>query len=208
MTKVIGVLALILGLAAGLKLLAVAAGLVSLAMAANPIVLVIAALAALVVGVAYAYEHSETFRKKVQELWDGMKEFGSWIATTFTNIWSRVSGAIDDVSTFIGNFGTIMRTGMSKLATEASDWGKSIVQGLINGLKALWNDLIDEVNSIAQIIPDRWKTHSPAKMGPLSQTSPEQMGYNISQGFATGIQSGGGGVAGSASGVEIGRAHV
>lgn len=195
---------MILGLAAGLKLLAVAAGLVSLAMAANPIVLVIAALAALVVGVAYAYEHSETFRKKVSEVWAAMKEFANWVSTTFTNIWTRVSDAFEDVGTFIGNFGTILRTGMNKLAAEAQDWGKSIIQGLIHGLGSLWNDLVDQVNDIAQIIPDRWKTSSPAKAGPLSQTWPELMGQNISQGFAAGIQSGGSSVSGSADSVAGG----
>lgn len=195
---------LILGLAAGLKILAVAMGLVSLAMAANPIVLVIAALAALVVGVAYAYEHSETFRKKVSEVWSAMKEFANWVSTTFTNIWNRVSDAFEDVGTFIGNFGTILRTGMNKLAAEAQDWGKSIIQGLIHGLGSLWNDLVDQVNDIAQIIPDRWKTSSPAKAGPLSQTWPELMGQNISQGFASGIQSGSSSVSGSADSVAGG----
>lgn len=52
------------------------------AMAAFPAILIIAAIAALVVGVIYAYNHWGWFHDAVNKAWDALKSFGNWIQNT------------------------------------------------------------------------------------------------------------------------------
>jgi hypothetical protein len=69
--------------------LAMTAGqwLLNAALTANPIGIVIVVLAALVTGIIYAYQHSATFRKIVNDLWETLKEFGKFL-------WDNLLGAI------------------------------------------------------------------------------------------------------------------
>jgi hypothetical protein len=60
-------------------ILAAAWAAVSLAMKASPIGLVIAALAALVAGLKYAWENSETFRNIVTGVWESVQKGASWM---------------------------------------------------------------------------------------------------------------------------------
>jgi hypothetical protein len=59
-------------------------GALNAVLALNPIVLVVAALAALVVGLVYAYKHSETFRDIVDGAFTKVKAAGAALATFFT----------------------------------------------------------------------------------------------------------------------------
>lgn len=57
--------------------------LLNAALNANPIGLVIIAVAALTAGIIYAYNHSETFRNIVNNLWEKLKEVGKWLSDVF-----------------------------------------------------------------------------------------------------------------------------
>jgi flagellar biosynthesis chaperone FliJ len=64
-------------------------------LAANPIVLVIAAIAALVAGLAWAYENIEPFRNAVNQLADGLVKLGEWILGGLKTAWDTLVGAFN-----------------------------------------------------------------------------------------------------------------
>lgn len=73
--------------------------LLNVAMDANPIGLVVLALAALVVGLIYAWKHSETFRNIVIGAWNGIKAavsaVGAWFVGT---LWPWLKGVWDKIA--------------------------------------------------------------------------------------------------------------
>lgn len=66
---------------------------------------IIVGLAALVAGVMYAYNHWAWFHDSVQAVWETMKSFGSWVATTASNIWEKLTHAWGNVEHAMGNVG-------------------------------------------------------------------------------------------------------
>ncbi|MFM9261875.1 phage tail tape measure protein [Rhodococcus sp. 5A-K4] len=66
---------------------------------------IIVGLAALVAGVMYAYNHWAWFHDSVQAVWETMKSFGSWVATTASNIWEKLTHAFGNVEHAMGNVG-------------------------------------------------------------------------------------------------------
>lgn len=63
-------------------------------LSANPIGLVVVAIGALVAGIIYAYNNSETFRNGVNRLWEGIKSGASWVGSAMQPVvdifWSVV----------------------------------------------------------------------------------------------------------------------
>jgi phage-related minor tail protein len=66
--------------------------LLNAALTANPIGIVITVLAALVAGIIVAYNHSETFRNFVNQLWAALQQLFGWLTA---NIPGFVSGFVD-----------------------------------------------------------------------------------------------------------------
>jgi phage-related protein len=112
----LGVMAVILGVAAG------AFFVLNAVMDANPIVLVVAAVAALVIGMKYAYDNSAKFRKIVDATgkalvaaWGNVKSFltpiFAWLGKAFVQVGHAVVFLLAPVIALVGfivkNFGTI-----------------------------------------------------------------------------------------------------
>ena len=100
------------------KAMAAAQWLVNAAMSANPIMLLVLAIAALVAGFIYAYNHSETFRRIVDQVWGAIKaaiggvidwliavvpQAFAWVKNAFLNYtplglvishWDQIKGAV------------------------------------------------------------------------------------------------------------------
>jgi cell wall-associated NlpC family hydrolase len=60
---------------------------------ANPIGLIIAAIAALVIGLIYAYQHSKAFRDVVHDMWDVLRAAAAWIASAWMATWHALDAA-------------------------------------------------------------------------------------------------------------------
>lgn len=72
--------------------------LLNAALTANPIGIVIVAIAALVAGIIYAYNHSETFRKIVQAAWKGVQVAIKFVVDWFVNTaWPWLKKAWDGI---------------------------------------------------------------------------------------------------------------
>jgi hypothetical protein len=76
--------------------------LLNVALDANPISLIIIAIAALVAGIIYAYNNSETFRNIVNALWAGLKVFASWIWASLKPILDWLGGALHAIANAAG----------------------------------------------------------------------------------------------------------
>lgn len=63
----------------------------NVAMDANPIGVVIVLLAALALGLKYAYDHSTWFKEKIDGLWGVLQAFGGWLGDTFGPILSGIA---------------------------------------------------------------------------------------------------------------------
>lgn len=61
---------------------------------ANPIGLIVLAIAGLVAAIVYAYNHFTWFKNGVNTVWEWLKSFGRWFASTFGPIWHTVTHAI------------------------------------------------------------------------------------------------------------------
>jgi hypothetical protein len=73
--------------------------LLDLAMDANPIGLITIAVAALVVGVIWAYKNVGWFRDAVNGAWSDLQRFGGWLQTTLTPILNNIGGFFDRLGT-------------------------------------------------------------------------------------------------------------
>ncbi len=79
---------------------AAAQWLVNAAMSANPIGLVVVALAALVAGLALAWNHSETFRAVVTAAWDGIRTAAGVAWDYLSGVFAAIPGVLASVGGF------------------------------------------------------------------------------------------------------------
>lgn len=116
--------------------------------------------------------------------------------------WDQVKAAFDRTWDAI-------RNGVTGLWNDAYSWGSNLIDNLVRGIKeAAESVLKPAVDIVSSMFPDNWLTHSPAKKGPLSQVSPNEMGSRLVTNFAAGvsdaspsIDAAAAGIAGSASGI-------
>lgn len=145
-------------------------------------------------------ERQKTFVKLVDSIkaaWGPLKTF---IGTVWDEVWAYVKRVWNEkvvpwwnntakpwIKREIGDFIKGVFTG---LVSSAFTQGKAIVQGLINGLKAMTGPLGSAVGGIASIIGSFFPNSPQAKQGPLSgHGNPFSRGQAIATGIAAGAQS-------------------
>lgn len=85
--------------AAAMKVVTAAQWLWNAAMSANPIALIVIAIAALVAGLIYAYQHSETFRRIVDAAWAGIKLAAQAVVAWFLAVaWPAIKTVWDSIA--------------------------------------------------------------------------------------------------------------
>lgn len=150
---------------------------VNAVMAANPIGLVVTAIAALVAAFVTAYNTSDEFRAKVDNVMQFVKE-------TVVNMVEKVKEQFNAVKDFISNVITKIKGFFKNV-----DWaqlGKDILAGVINGLNAKLGSVISTASSIVSKVKgvftgkSGFDTHSPSKWS-------EGVLKNVMEGAARGI---------------------
>jgi phage-related protein len=148
----------------------------NIAMMANPVGLLVVAIAALVVGVIYAYRRFEGFRNAVNGAWGVLKSVFGWIGRNWKLLVSIIGGPLAAVVVLVAsNFGRIKSAATSvvgfvrdkfnafvsffkglpgRVAGAASSIGKGIVDGIVSAIKAAPNAILDALTSI---VPDKLK---------------------------------------------------
>jgi len=153
-------------------------------MMANPIGLIIAAVAALVVGLIYAYKHSEKFRQVIHVAFTAVKKIALDVLDFFKTHWKLIlafmTGPIGLAIYFIiSHFKQI-----KDLGTKAFQWGKDIINGLVRGIRSAIGAVTGAVKSVADTVVKTFKNV-------LGISSPSKVmaehGDNFNQGLANGI---------------------
>lgn len=123
---------------------------------ANPIGLIVTAIAALVAGVIYAYTHFQTFRDIVNDCWDWIKKFASWIGSEFKKLWTDTFDFlkqlwsdihdkvfkfyIDEVKSYLSAFIDYFK-GIGKGIGDVLSGIKDLFSGNVSGIKKIWDGL-------------------------------------------------------------------
>lgn len=163
---------IVFGIAGAFKALSIATAVLNAVMDANPIVLIAIALAALVVGVIYAYNHFEGFRKVVDTVFAAI---GAAISFAWNNVIKPVFAALSwFVTTVIGPVIAWLWNGIVKpyfgfmaayitfwwtriLYPILQFWGWVIMHVVVPPLLFLWNNVVRPVfGFIGGYIKDMW----------------------------------------------------
>lgn len=178
--------AVIVGVAAGLGILATALAISSVisvvqkafallntTMLANPIFLVVTALAALTAGLVYAYNNSETFRNIVNQAFEVMKSVVITVVTTvrdtvvtvFEAIKSAISTAVSTASTVVSNVLNTMKStvttivnAISTAASTAFNVMKTAVTTAVNATKTAVTTVWNGIKSTVSTVVNAVRT--------------------------------------------------
>jgi hypothetical protein len=203
----------IFGFVVAVKALTVALAAMDVVLDANPVAILIVAIAVLAAGLVYLITHWDKVKEKVGEvtskfgglhgILDEVKRKWDELTTTVSNWWntvtSTISGAWDSV---VGSLENLKNKIVEKW--NSIDWtnlGKNIIKSMVDGiLDATGLSSLDRaLDIVGNKIKDFLHTNSPAKQGPLHDTSPDQMGENLSVNYARGIESGTGAIGAASS---------
>lgn len=138
------------------KAWSVAQAALNIVLDANPIGLIVIAIAGLVAGIIYAYNHCQTFRDIVKDVWDWIKKFAEWIGGEFMKIWHTAFDDLkklwdslynnvfkffidqikDNLNSFIGFFKNVGK-GIGDVLSGIKD----LFSGNTEGIKKIWDGL-------------------------------------------------------------------
>lgn len=128
------------------------------------------------------YKNWDTIKAKTIEIWGVVAKFlgdsWDWIKEKASGLWSSIK------SFFVDGWNQIMDTASSWM-DSAKQWGKNIVDGLINGIKDAWGNLKKVVGELW----DKFIVDPFTKKGDIHSPSREMMkqGNYVTQGLAIGI---------------------
>lgn len=142
----------------------------------------------------------------VSSAWNSIKSMISSVMNTIksviTSIWNNVKSAIGSI---IGQIYTVIHSGFEKavgyvkgLASQAFNWGKDLVMGIVNGIKSCISEVTDAVTGVADKIRSVLHFSVPDE-GPL--TDYESWMPDFMSGLAKGIEKSRGLVQKAVSGV-------
>lgn len=136
-----------------MKLVAAGQAALNAVMSANPVALVVLAVAALVAGLIALYNRSESFRKVVDALWDGLKRVASVVYNSVITAFERCLNTVKTLwKTFkqlIGLGGEVEEEG-GKVAAAGEEMA-SANEGAAKSTDELNNGLKEEGKSLATI---------------------------------------------------------
>ncbi|MDM4721847.1 phage tail tape measure protein [Micromonospora sp. WMMA1363] len=183
----LGSLAVVLGtITVAAKIYTAVQAALNVVMLANPIGLVALALAALVAGLVYAWRNSDTFRRVVTGAWIAVRNAVAvvigWFRTAIPQAWSAVVNA---TKAYWGFWRTVIRSAvngavavvmgmrsrvlgaLSGVGRWLRDSGRRIVQGLIDGIRAMSGRVKDAIGDVLASAR-RMLPFSPALEGPFA----------------------------------------
>jgi hypothetical protein len=172
------------------KLAAAAQGLLNLAY--SPYLVVI--LAVIAAGVLL-YKNWDTVKAAAQALWDKIKQLWQWVKDNWQTLLAILTGPIgaavllitknwDTIKTSISNVFSSIRSLFTGWISEFTNFGRNIIQGLINGITGMLSGAVNAVknvgSSIKNVITGLFGIRSPS-------TVFAEYGKNMIQGLANGI---------------------
>lgn len=152
--------------------------LLNAALTANPIGLVIVAIAALVAGIIYAYQHSETFRNIVQAVWGAIKvaiaATVNWITGTvwpsLQRAWQQIASGAQTLwgwikAVWIGIKTSIQVQLAIVTAVVRAVWSgitayirgqinlvRTVISTVVNAIRAIWTAWLNATRAVARTV--------------------------------------------------------
>ncbi|GAA4226113.1 hypothetical protein GCM10022254_10020 [Actinomadura meridiana] len=137
------------GIVLAIKAWSVAQGILNIALAANPIGLVVIAIAALVGGLIYAYKHSETFRRIVDEAFSVVKEKG-------VDLWEKIQPGLELMGEMLGETlpeaASFLAGAIGDLADEAENVAEKIL-----GINGSLEETPESGSSVIDWLKENWE---------------------------------------------------
>lgn len=171
----------------------------------GPIGLVIAAIVALGAAIYLIYKQWKENGEKSKELlrnfadylkntWDAIKRntlevwttIKDWLYNLWEGIKSQVVKAWDSIYKTLNNTWDMIKTGFSNLVDSAKNWGRNLIQNLIDGIRDRFEALRDIVRDMADMVSGYLGFSSPTKLGPGRYA--DRWAPNLVNMFAEGIK--------------------
>lgn len=116
-----------------------------------------------------------------------ISNIGSIVGGYFGKMRTAISEKVGQAVAFVGGIPGKIKSGLGALGTLLYDAGKSVIQGLINGIENMVGSLMAKAGEIAGRIKDKitgaLKINSPSKvMIPVGSAVPEGIGVGIEEG--------------------------
>ena len=157
---------------------AIAQGILNVVLSLNPIGLIIIAIAALVAAIVFVATKTTFF----QDTWKKMTEF-------VKKAWDSVVKFFDDTVKSIISFFASIPKAITDIFRGAANWliqtGKDIMEGLLNGLKSMFNNVVNFIGGIGNSIANTFKNILGIKS---PSTVFYRFGENIVEGLVDGVK--------------------
>lgn len=161
------------------KAWAVVQAIVNAVMAANPIFLIIAAIIALIAIIVVLILNWDKVKAAMQAVWEKIVEvfsnIANWFKTNvidpivnfFTGLWDSITSIVGKIKDAIVNGLTTAIDWIKNLPSQALQWGKDIIMGIVDGIKGAVSAVGDAVKGVADKIKGFLGFSEPDE-GPLS----------------------------------------
>lgn len=215
--SVIGTVASFIGATLIPAISAIVAAIAPVIAAIAPFIAIAAAVVAAIIGIVEAIKHwdeitlwfSETWESvttTVSSLWASFKESflavldnikNTWsnvwnnvktvVTTIFTNIKTAISSKITEIKTTLTNFVDNIKTTFTDLKDKALQWGKDMIQGFIDGIKAMIDKVKETASDVASAVADFLHFSEP-DVGPMKNFNdwPRDMMSQYAEGMEAG----------------------
>jgi hypothetical protein len=126
---------IVLAIVAALKIWTIVQAALNIVMTANPIGIIIAAIAALVAIIIVAVKYHEQIRAAAVAAWGA-------ISAAFSAAWGAIRSAFGAALGFVRGIPGKIVSALGYLGNLLLDAGKTVISGLWNGMKWLWNTYV------------------------------------------------------------------
>lgn len=148
------------------------------ALLANPVTWIVLGIVALIAAIVLLWKNWDAVTEWLRNAWntfvDGVMKGIEWIRNLFGGMPGWIQAAIAAFMPFIGipaliitHWDSIVEF-FTNLPKRAIEWGKSLIDGFVGGIKEKWNNAVDTVKNFANDIADKFKSFfgisSPSKL--------------------------------------------
>lgn len=148
------------------------------ALLANPVTWIVLGIVALIAAIVLLWKNWDAVTEWLRNAWntfvDGVMKGIEWIRNLFGGMPGWIQAAIAAFMPFIGipaliitHWDSIVEF-FTNLPKKAIEWGKSLIDGFVGGIKEMWNNAVDTVKNFANDIADKFKSFfgisSPSKL--------------------------------------------
>src|SRR6266702_2478492 len=138
--------------------------------------------------ISWARNEMDRFVSGLGVIWDRLKGLAqsAWdqVVAVFNAVWGRISGILNSLGANIGGF-------FNNLAGQMVQFGRNLIQGLIDGINSMLGAIGNAASNVASTITGILGFHSPPPFGPAADADkwmPNMVGM-LTKGMTAGVPS-------------------